>query len=74
MLKREEMDDPNSCLNRANWDERIFVLLARDVAAPSTIRHWVSERIALGKNLIGDPQMVEALQFANLMEQERKTG
>jgi hypothetical protein len=72
MIKRQELIDPGSCLNKARDDERIFVLLARDAAAPVAIRAWVKERIALGKNKPDDPQIVEAELCARLMEQERR--
>lgn len=68
MIKREELTNPNSCLGRARIDEMLFVLLARDVAAPSTIRHWVQERIARGKNTQDDAQIKEALYCAEYME------
>ena len=48
-----------------------FVLLSRDPAAPKAIRYWVHERIRLGKNQPGDPQMVEALECAKTMDQQR---
>lgn len=68
MIKREELMNPNSCLNRAHDSEMLFVLLARDVAAPSTIRHWVQERIYQGKNTQDDNQIKEALWCASVME------
>lgn len=68
MRKRDELADPNSCLNRAKDDEMIFVLIGRDVAAPRAIRAWVSERIRLGKNSEHDAQVQEALDCANSME------
>lgn len=71
MRKLQEQSDPTSCLNRAKDDELLFVLLGRDSAAPSTIRHWVRERIRLGKNEPGDAQIVEALECAKTMERER---
>lgn len=71
MLKAKELSDPNSCLNKAKPEERLFVLLARDPAAPEAIRHWVRRRIWLGKNKEDDPQIVEALECARLMEQEQ---
>ncbi len=49
MLKRDELADPTSCLNRARDDEMTFVLLGRDAAAPAAIRAWAEERIRLGK-------------------------
>lgn len=71
MIKRDEIEDTESCFNKARVDERLFVLLARDPAAPSTIRHWVGIRINLGKNKLTDPQIVEALECADRMEVER---
>lgn len=71
MRKAAEMSDPGSCFNKARLDERLFVLLARDVAAPAAIRAWVYARIRIGKNAPGDPQIVEALECASLMESER---
>lgn len=60
MIKRDELTDPRSCLNRARDDERLFVLLARDRAAPAAVRAWIDARIALGKNAATDPQILEA--------------
>jgi hypothetical protein len=68
MLKRDELSIPESCFNRAADDERIFVLLERDIAAPHSIREWALERVARGKNHADDPQIVEALKCAELME------
>ena len=70
MIKLEELTDPNSCMNRAEPNEMTFVLLARDVCAPSTIRFWCSMRIASGKNVAGDTQILEALRCADYMEQQ----
>jgi hypothetical protein len=60
MLKRDELADPNSCLNRARDDEWTFVLLGRDPAAPVAIRAWIEERVRLGKNRRDDPQIRSA--------------
>lgn len=68
MRKRQELTDPNSCMGRARDDELTFVLLGRDAAAPDTIRFWAAKRIALGKNIPTDPQIVEALECAAAME------
>lgn len=67
MLKRDELSDPNSCMNRAKDDELTFVLLGRDAAAPIAIRAWCLERIRLGKNEPGDEQIQEAMQCAAAM-------
>jgi hypothetical protein len=68
MLKADELLDPTSYFNIARSDEPVFVLLARDVAAPAAIRAWVQERIRLGKNTTTDPQIVSALGDAARME------
>lgn len=68
MLKKDEIRDPGSCLNKAEGNEYLFVLRGKDVAAPATIRFWANERIRLGKNQPHDRQIVEALASAKLME------
>lgn len=60
MLKRDELTNPNSCLNKARDDEMTFVLLGRDSAAAVTIRMWIEARILLGKNTRDDAQIREA--------------
>ena len=71
MRKCDELTDSESCLNKARDDERLFVLLSRDPAAPVAIRAWIAERLRLGKNVAGDEQIREAFECANLMEMER---
>ena len=71
MIKRDEIEYTESCLNKAHDDERLFVLLARDPAAPVAIRAWIAERIRLGKNALSDDQIREAHECAKLMEIER---
>jgi hypothetical protein len=70
--KRDELADPNSCLNRARDDEWTFVLLGRDVAAPAAILAWAEERVRLGKNLPDDPQIVEARRWAEAVTREQE--
>ncbi len=72
MKKQDEIIEDGSCWNRATSNERVFILLARDSAAPVAIRAWVSERIRTNKNKITDPQIVDALHTANQMEVERE--
>lgn len=71
MKARFERLNPDSCLNRADADELVFVLLARDVASPVAIRAWCRERIRRGKNVERDAQIQEALQCAEDMEKQR---
>lgn len=68
MLKIDEKNDPKSCWNKADDHERLFVLLARDVAAPLTILCWIMLRVVMGKNKLNDPQLKEAWDCARLME------
>lgn len=42
MIKREELADPESCLNRSHDDEPLFVLRASDALAADTVRSWVA--------------------------------
>lgn len=42
MLKRDEIADPNSCLNKAADDEPIFVLRANDPKAANAVRNWAA--------------------------------
>lgn len=64
MIKKHELLDPNSCLNKAADDEMLFVLLGRDPATPVAIRAWIEERVRLGKNEYGDEQIKEAAALA----------
>jgi hypothetical protein len=68
MIKRDVIDNPESCLSRAHDQEQLFILLGRDPAAPAAIRAWIAERIRLGKNVPGDEQVREAHECAALME------
>jgi len=67
MIKIEELKSPISCLNRANSNEMVFVLLERDLAAPFAIYEWCRQRILLGKNKPDDAQIKEAYECANYM-------
>ena len=71
MLKHVVIEDPESCLNKALAQEELFVLLARDPAAPVAIRAWIDERIRLGRNPPGDEQIREAYECATRMELQR---
>jgi hypothetical protein len=71
MIKRDELENSQSCFNKAQDKERLFVMLARDPAAPVAIHAWITERLRLGKNKPEDDQIREALECAKLMEIER---
>lgn len=40
MLKRDEISNLTSCLNKSSDDEPLFVLCARDPLAPEVVRMW----------------------------------
>jgi hypothetical protein len=68
MIKTLEQRDSQSCWNKAADTEMVFVLLARDAAAPHAIREWVKERIRLNKNTVDDYQVKDALAAALFIE------
>lgn len=72
MRKCDELSDPKSCMSRAREDELTFVLLARDAAAPATIRFWAAQRVKMGKNREEDLQIKQALACADAMAEERE--
>lgn len=72
MTRREEITDINSCFNRANNDEMLFILMGRDIAAPGTVLSWVLERVRLGKNKMSDPQILEALAWADKITKQQE--
>ena len=67
MTKREELTNPESCLNKASPNELMFVLLARDEASPHAIDAWIKKRIDLKKNTPFDAQIIEAQECARAM-------
>lgn len=71
MYKTDETTDPTSCLNKAWTNEMLFVLLARDAAAPVAIRAWIEERIRIGKNQRNDPQILEAVNCIATMTNQK---
>jgi hypothetical protein len=40
VIKREEIQNPSSCLNKARPDEPVFVLRAQDKFAPDLVDQW----------------------------------
>lgn len=74
MRKHLEMNDPNSCLNRADEGELLFVLRGKDRAAPATIYAWADLRVMKGLNSRRDAQIQEAESCARLMEDWQAAG
>jgi hypothetical protein len=69
MLKCDEVNDPRSCLNRAEEDEPIFVLRAHDELAPLVVLYWA--QLASGLTHHGPSQIAEALEEAEAMRKWR---
>jgi len=65
-LKKEELSNPNSCLNKAADDEPIFVLRANDALSSQLVRDWARKASALG---CGPEKVAEAISLADKMEQ-----
>ena len=59
MIKREELVNPGSCLNKAREDEMVYCIIGHDPALPAALRAWIAERIRLGKNKPDDQQIVD---------------
>ena len=68
MIKKEELRRNNSCLNRASAEEPIFVLRAKDPAAPQTIRLCA----AMSEGLHEAEKLNEALHLSEEMEAWQK--
>lgn len=65
--KMENFEDPDSCWNRADDHEHVFVIRQRDRHAPALVRLWAAMREKEGE----DPDIVdEARETAQLMEDE----
>ena len=74
MLKQDEIQNLNSCLNKAKSHEMVFVLRAHDPVASDVIRYWIKLRCESGKNTSLDNEIREAWDCAAIMEKQRQEG
>lgn len=72
MIKRRELEEPDSCFNKADHDEPLFVLLGRDASAKVAIQSWIDDRLQTGKNRPYDNQIIEAKLAIDKMEKYRE--
>lgn len=78
MKKRDELANPNSCINRAEDDEPVFVLRAHDPAAPEIVREWADAYASRKEDKQGEmteqqrAKYREALDLAKQMEAWQK--
>jgi hypothetical protein len=63
-IKRDELANPRSCLNKARPDEPLFVLRANDPTAAQVVRLWV----AMNDGRQPPDKCGEALECADRME------
>ena len=70
MIKADEARREGSCFTRALWDEELFLLMGRDESAPGAIEWWAKDRLARGKNVVTDEEIVEAFILAKRMREE----
>lgn len=68
MKKKDEVDNPKSCLNTAGDEDFVFVLKEKDPTMAATIRFWVRERKKLGLNEDGDAKLETAMLEAQIVE------
>ena len=60
-IKRDEIADPNSCLNRAADDEPIFVLRGKDPLFAKIVEEWAARSALAG---LHDDRFREAFRYA----------
>jgi hypothetical protein len=58
-----------NCYTKAEPDEPMFILLARDKGAPALVRQWAIGRASAGENAA---KVLEAMDCAASMEKWRK--
>lgn len=51
MRKLLEINDPSSCLNKAEDNEPLFVLRAHDITTPDVVRFWLENAEAKGAQI-----------------------
>lgn len=65
--KRENLENPDSCWNKAADDEPVFVLRANDPAASLAVMHWVK----ITEKMHDDTKRGNALAVARAMDEWR---
>jgi len=65
MLKKDELSNPNSCINKAADDEPVFVLRSSDILAPEVVRRWA--RLARSRD-VTPAKVEEAFNLADQMD------
>ena len=66
MRKRDELADPGSCLGKAEDDEPLFVLRAKDPLSSTTVRAWAEYAAKSGlheRGKIDEARVLRGLVF-----------
>lgn len=72
MTRVENMEDPDSCLMRAENDEPLFILRSKDPTSPILVIAWILLRVFLfQKNSLQDMQVRESFDLAEEMQRWR---
>lgn len=67
MLKRDELTNPNSCLNKADDNEPLFVLRANDENAAPIVAAWARDYI-VAKGGWGNMTPEQQKKYAEAMD------
>ncbi len=67
MRKYEELNNSNSCLQKADDDEMLFILRAQDVTSPKVVLLWIAENI----DHLSNSKAREAFNCALTMRQHK---
>lgn len=65
MIKRDELEQPTSCINKSKPDEPVFVLCGRDPIAPDIVLMWAKSAEFLGAH--SPEKIAEARSLAQAM-------
>jgi len=68
-LKRDEIADTHSCLNRAGADEPLFILRGKDPLAAKIIEEWAARAALAG---LHNDRFREAFRYAQAVRAWRK--
>lgn len=68
MTKKEAIEDPNSCWNKAHDNDIVFILIQKDPQAPKTIQLWAAMRVLFGNDDLNAPKITSALDIADKID------
>lgn len=69
MRKIDELDNPQSTLNKADNNELLFILRAQDVSSPLVVIEWIKQNFLTSDKA----KLMEAFMLALQMKEHRDT-